>query len=274
MITPRHFQPTIRFIRYHWPVYFILYGMLVFSVLLIGVSLAADWYSFIPFSIAIMLVASYVLLASVYVAHKTIGGPGDAAADQLFEMSQTSPTDRVVCIDLGLRSSAVTMAQRLTAGKAIVIDVYNPQSNAGSALRRGRDQALKPPDDPRLDWIDGRIDLLPLPDRYVGAVFMDQILSEFQLPEERDKLLAEVFRILAPDGRLLVAERVRSRSNTLLTGPITYNLPSGEHWRNILENAGFIVRREEYLRGLVYCARADKPGLTAGVQMALELGYA
>lgn len=273
MINVRQPRRTLRHIRTHWPVYFVLYGVLVFAILFIGIGLASGWYSFVPFSLAIMLVAAYFLVASVYVAYGLNDASGSGAAEILFEMSQARPVDRVVCIDLGLRSTAVTIAQRLTTGAVTVIDIYNPQSNIGGALRRGRDLARKPADDPRLDWIDGNISLLPLPDRSAGVVFMNQILSEFWLPEERDILLEEVLRILAPEGRLLFAERVRSQSNILLTGLVTYNLPASEQWRRTLEKAGFIVRREEYPQGLLYCARADKPGLTVGKQMALNLEY-
>jgi len=273
MENSRHPRRTLQYIRTHWPLFFALYGSLVVAILLIGVGLASGWYSFIPFALAIMLVASYFLVASLYVAYQMNDAPGSTAAEILFEMSQSQPTDRVVCIDLGLRSTAVTVSQRLTTGVVTVIDIYNPQSNIGGALRRGRDLARKPLDDPRLDWIDGGIDLLPLPDRSVGAVFMNQILSEFWLPEERDLLLQEVYRILAPEGRLLVAERIRSQSNLLLTGLVTYTLPTSQQWRAILEKAGFIVRREECPHGLIYCVRADRPGLTAGKQMTLKLEY-
>lgn len=273
MANPKRPRRTLQYIRTHWPIFFALYGSLVAAILLIGVGLASGWYSFIPFSLAIMMVASYFLVSYVYIAYQLNDAPGGTAAEILFEMSQARPEDRVVCIDLGLRATAVTIAQRLTTGEVTVIDVYNPQSNIGGVLHRGRDNSRKPPDDPRANWIDGSIDMLPLPDRSAGAVFMNQILSEYWLSEERDRLLAEVLRILVPDGRLMVAERVRSRSNLLLTGPVTYSFPSHDHWRSVLEKAGFIIRREELARGLIYCVRADRPGLAAAKQMALDLEY-
>lgn len=270
MATIKHPRHTLQYIRTHWPVFFVLYGILVFAILLIGVGLASGWYSFVPFSLAMMLVASYLLVAFIYVAYRLNDAPGSNAAELLFEMSQAQPSDNIVCIDLGLRATAVTAAQRLTTGVVTVIDVYNPQSNTGAALRRGRDQARRPLDDPRLYWIDGSIDLLPLPDRSIGTVFMNQILSEFWLSEERDRLLAEVFRILIPEGRLLVAERIRSQINPMLTAPVTFTLPGSEQWHATLESAGFIVQREECPHGLLYCVRADRPGLTAGRQMRLK----
>lgn len=266
-------QRTLQHIRINWPIFLVLYGALVFAILFIGVGLAAGWYSFVPFSLALVLVAAYFLVAFVYVAYQLNDSPGGDAAEILYELSQARATDHVVCIDLGLRSTAVTIAQRFTTGVVTVIDIYNPQSNIGGTLRRRRDLARRPPDDPRLEWIDGSINLLPLPDRSVGVVFMNQILSEFWLPEERDLLLKEVLRILAPEGRLLVAERIRSQANPLLTGLVTSTLPTSRQWREILEQAGTIVRREECPQGLIYCVRADRPGLTAAKQMALKLEF-
>jgi len=195
-------RPTPRHIRTHWPIFVALYGALVAGMLLIGLSLALGWFSFIPFSLAIMLLAAYFLVALVYVAYRINDAPGGTAAEILVEMAHTQAEERVVCIDLGLRATALTMVT--------IIDVYNPQSNNGAALRRARARAYKPPDDPRLNWIDGSINLLPLPDRSVAAVFMNHILSEFWLPEERRQLLAEVLRILTPEGKLLIAEPIRA----------------------------------------------------------------
>lgn len=263
----------MRYIRTHWPLYFGLYGGLVLALLLIGLGLAGGWYAFVPFALAILIVAGYFLAATLFVAYQLNDGPGGTAADILIRLGQLRPEDHVVCIDLGLRATAVAIARHLTTGEVTVIDVYNPQSNLGGALHRARGRAGKPPSDPRLNWIDGSIDLLPLPDRSVRAVYLDQMLSEFWLPEEQERLLAEARRILIPEGRLLVAERVRAQSNLLLAGVVTYTLPSHEQWRGLLQRAGFTIQREEFPHGLLYCVRADKPSPAAARQMTLQLEY-
>ncbi|WP_374686272.1 class I SAM-dependent methyltransferase [Promineifilum sp.] len=270
--TPRLWR-TRRHIRANWPSFFALYGALVAAVLLLGLGLAAGWYSFIPFALALIMVASYFLVAALWLAYQLHDAPGGTAMDLLLEYGQPRPDDRLVCIDLGLREPAILVAQRLTTGQATVIDVYNPQSNLGGTLRRARARSRKPPPDPRLNWIDGRTGLLPLPDRSVSAVYLPHILSEFWLLEERDQLLREAWRILVPNGRLLLAERVRARSHLLLAVMITRPLPPPEQWRDLLAKADFIVQREEILRGLVYCVRADKPSPTAARQLALNLEY-
>ncbi|MBP6015886.1 MAG: methyltransferase domain-containing protein [Candidatus Promineofilum sp.] len=263
----------MRYIRTHWPVYGGLYGSLVLAVLLIGLSLALQWYSFITFSLAAMLIISYLLVAYLYRAYLLNDAPGGDAADILIDLAQSRAVDRVVCIDLGLRTTPVAIARYMTTGEVIAIDLYNPQSNTGAALHRARARARKPAPDPRLQWIDGSIELLPLPDRSVSAVYMNHILSEFWLPEEREQLLKEVFRILVPEGRLLLAEPIRAQSHLLLSGLITYGLPTPDHWRQTLVRAGFMLRKEKTARGLLYCARADKPSPTAGKQMQLNLEF-
>lgn len=264
---------TRRYIRTHWPAYFGLYAGLVLAVALLGVGLASGWYAFVPFALAIMLVIGYVLVAALWTVYQTHDGPGPKALEQLINYAQLRPDDRIVCIDLGLRQPALAIAQRLITGLVTVIDVYNPQSNPGQALRRARATARQPAADPRLDWIDGNISLLPLPDQSVRLVFMPHILSEFWLPEDRATLLAEARRVLVPEGRLLLAERNRSRGNYLLTALPTSSWPAAESWHALLVQADFRIQREDSLRGLVYCARADKPPPTEGRQMRLQLEF-
>lgn len=273
MSNKRRMQRTLRYIRARWPVYFGLYAALISLVVFIGLSMAEGWYSFVPFSLALILVVSYLLVAFFYVAYRINDAPGGSASEILFDLAQTRPADRVVCIDLGLRETAVTIAQHLTTGEVTVVDLYNPQSNINASLRRARERVGKPPVDPRLNWIDGSINLLPLPDRSVSAVYMNQILSEFWQAEERDQLLEEARRILIPEGRLLIAEPVRATTNLLLTGLVTYPLPSQEHWKNMLMEAGFVIRRQEIARGVLYCVRADKPSPSSGKQLHLKLEY-
>jgi ubiquinone/menaquinone biosynthesis C-methylase UbiE len=266
-------QQTGRYIRAHWPTFFFLYGAVVVALLLIGVGLALEWYAFVPISLAILIVAATFLLSALWVADNLNNVSGEAVAEILFRLSQIRPENQVVCIDLGLKETAVTVAQRLTAGKVTVIDVYNPQSNIGAALRRARARGPRILPDPRLTWVDGSVNLLPLPDQSTGVVFMNQILSEFWMLEERGQLLNEVRRILVPEGRIVVAERVRANSHSFLAGLVTASLPPEQQWRSLLERYGFIIQREENPQGLLYIARAVKPSPTSGKQLSLKLEY-
>lgn len=266
-------QQTGRYVRAHWPTFFFLYGAVITSLLLIGIGLFLEWYAFVPISLAILIVAAVFLLSSLWVADKLNNISGETVAEVLFRLSQTRPENNVVCIDLGQKETAVTVAQRLTSGKVTVIDVYNPQSNIDASLRRARARRPRVPSDPRLVWVDGSVNLLPLPDQSAGIVFMNQILSEFWMPEEREQLMGEVRRILVAEGQLLLAERVRASSHSFLAGLVTASLPPEHEWRSLLERHGFTIQREKNGPGLLFIARAVKPSPASGKQLTLKLEY-
>lgn len=80
MSNNRRYDRSIRYMRDRWPIFIALYGLLVMAMLFIGMGLALDWYSLIPFSLAILLVASYFLIAHAYVAYQINDAPGGTAA--------------------------------------------------------------------------------------------------------------------------------------------------------------------------------------------------
>jgi hypothetical protein len=60
--------------------------------------------------------------------------------------------------------------------------------------------------------------------------------------------------------------RLRPRSGSGLLRPPAY-------WSNLLQEAGFELRREHTLRGRTVCLRADVPSPYAGQQLALNLEF-
>ena len=82
MSVKRRFRRTLRHIRTHWPMFVALYGALVAGMLLIGLSLALGWFLFIPFSLVIMLLAAYFLVALTYVAYRINDAPGGTAVNE------------------------------------------------------------------------------------------------------------------------------------------------------------------------------------------------
>lgn len=267
------YQGTWRYVAANWPAYLLTYGAIVLALIFIGISARRGWLSFIPLALALFLILSYFLLASLWSAHQQFDPGGVRPHDVLFDMAQLSATDTFVYIGLGLRAGAVALSRRLTTGEIIVIDVYNPQWTTSHALSRGRAQAKLPPPDPRLSWRVGSIELLPLPDESMPAVILCQVASEFWQHGDRLMLLKEIHRILRPNGRLLLAERVRSQTNWLVLGPAALALPPADYWRTLLLKAGFEVRREQHLADIIACFRADKPVPSRAQQLALELDF-
>lgn len=273
MRSNRRFKGTLRAIHAHWPAYAFLYGGLILTLIVIAFSAERGWIGLILLNLAFFIVLIYFLLAALWHTYLQFDQAGLNPHHLLFDMAQLQATDTFVYIDLGLRYRALDMARRLTTGKVIVIDIYNPQWTPGRALIRQRARMPAPPPDPRISWQTGSINLLPLPDKSVTAVILCQVASEFSQKGDRQQLLKEINRILAENGRLLLAEQVRSRMNWILMGPSALALAPDTYWRNLLHQEGFRVRRETNLQGIIHCFRADKPTYTQAQQLSLSLGF-
>ena len=248
-----------------------MYIGLVLVLLVSGISLQKGWFSFVPLMLALGIVLVYFLVMTLWAAHKLYDLDGLRPYDILFDMGQIKATDNIVYVDLGLRVTPLHLRRRLTTGKIIVVDVYNPQWTTGQALVRARAQAPQPPNDPRLVWQNGRFDLLPLPDSSVPFVMLDQVLAQCWQEGDRLRLLQEAYRILTPNGRLLLAERISTQTNWLVYGPGGARFKPTDYWQEMLQQTGFIVRRQENLLGLIHCFRADKPSSSEARQLALDL---
>jgi SAM-dependent methyltransferase len=251
------YKGALRQIRIRWPTYLFFYGG--GSALLVGiaaVSLTQEWYSFVILAVAGLLVLLYFLFASLWTYH--VLHDNTDIRDALFDIGELNPQVTVVDVNLGLRSFPAALSRRLTTGTVIAIDVYNPQLAPDRVLARAHNQAEHPIPDPRLSWRDGNISLLPLPDNSVQAITIVQTVNELWQEGDRLRLLGEANRILMPGGCLLLAERVRTPFNTLITGPAGLRLKPSSYWLDLLVQSDFKESASKSLRDLILCIRVDK----------------
>lgn len=271
MVPEQRFRGTLRAIYAHWPLYAGLYGGIIIALLIIGVSAQRGWLSFIPLTLAVLMVLGYLLATRIFALFQLYDRNGLRPYDVLFDMGNIGDTDTFVLLDLGYRYGALSLLKRLTLGRIIAVDIYNPQWMPDGALVRWRERMPHAPSDPRLSWREGHFSLLPLPDRSVTAVLLSEVAGELWLKGDRLTLFQEIHRILTPNGRLLMAERTRSRANWATLDSLS--LPSSAEWQQQLTAAGFAVKSEKSLQGFITCFRADKPTTYEAQQMALRLDY-
>lgn len=263
------FRGTLRYLYAHWPTYTILYGGLLASLLLIGLAAGRGWYGLIPLALATFLIVGYFIAASLWAAYQIYDRIKPHHV--LFDLGQLRETDHFAYLGLGLREQVLDLNRRLTTGRIVVIDLYNPQWTSGSGLARLRQRAPSPINDPRLNWQIGQVTLLPLPDESVPVVILCETISAFGQAGDRLALLQEARRVLGKNGRLLITERTRSRTNWLTLGPAAIDLETADYWQQLLHQAGFQVQREQLLGDLVTCWRADKPTPARANQLRLDL---
>lgn len=257
----------------HWPQFTFGYMLMVAGLLGMAAAVQMRQFTLAWLCLCLFGITSYALMTTIWRAHMVYDRDGLRPHHALFEMSHVQPHDSFVYINLGLRQRVLELGRRLITGQAIVVDVYNPQLTSSSALTRARRRRPHPPDDPRFEWLDGSIDLLPLPNESVPVAIICQILNEFWQHGDRLALLEEVHRILPQNGRLLIAESVRSPINWLLLGPFALTLPTQRDMRRLLQQAGFVIRREDTLGDMIICYRAEKPTFSEARQLALQLDF-
>jgi SAM-dependent methyltransferase len=254
--TSRYWR-TISHLRSQWPTYLLGYGGgILLLVTLTVISIIQRWYSFVILALVGLLVLAYFLGVSLWAYHAL--HDNHSIRDTLYQMGELAPTMTVVDINLGRREFPVALSRRMTTGRIVVLDVYNPLLAPSRALARAHDAAERPVSDPRLSWRDGGISLLPLPDDSVPAVTLVQVASELWQEGDRLRLLREINRVLQPGGTLLISERVRTPINLLVSGPAGLRLSPAAYWLELVERSDFKIRQTKSIGDLIMCLRVDK----------------
>lgn len=269
MIEERRFHGLAHYFQANWPRFLRLYALAM--ILLVGIGLLAErgWWAFVPMVTAVLLLIITSLIMQGWDAYQRFDAAGIQPHHFLFELARIQPTDTFVYIDLGERQRAIDLSKRMTNGRIIVLDVYNPQWTRNKALIRWRDRLSHPPPDPRLSWRDGGFKLLPLPDSCVQSVMLCEILGEFWQAGDRLSLLKEAHRILEPQGYILLAEPCRTQINALVHGLGLLDLEPSAYWVDLLHRAGFELRNIQTPWGLLTCMRAQKPAPIRGEQLSM-----
>lgn len=276
MTQKNRFQGTQIYLAARWPTYLLGYGGgSVLALFLLLLAAGRGWWGLVLILFALLLLLAYFFGAALWAAHQLYDVRGQRPPDLLFELGRLAPTTRFAHVGLGRRRTAVQMSRRLTGGQITVVDVYNPQMAPGPAVARARIPAGSPAlpgPDPRLQWRDGHIELLPLPDACVPVVTVDRTLGELWAHGDRLLLLREIRRILVPGGKVVLAEEVRTRAALLAWGPPALRRPAPPYWRALLGEAGFRVRQEQDVKGLLHYLVAEKPHAGEMEQLTFDFG--
>jgi SAM-dependent methyltransferase len=267
------YQGTLLEIAGRWPTYLMGYGGgALLALLLVVAGSSRGLWGIVAFGLLLLLIVAYFLAASLWAAYQRFDVPGQRPADLFFELGRIVATTRFVHVGLGLRRTPQLMSRRLTSGRVTALDVYNPQEAPGAALARARYAARPAPADPRLRWLEATIKLFPLPDRSAALVTIEEAAAALWQRGDRLLLLREVYRILRPEGRLILAQPVRTKTAWLVSPLGAMRLEPAVYWRRLLGEAGFNVLRETDVRGLATYFVAERPATGEMQQLMLDLG--
>jgi SAM-dependent methyltransferase len=115
-------------------------------------------------------------------------------------------TERVLDLGCGRGMLLIAIARRLTTGRATGVDLWQTRDQSGNDAAATRCNAQRAGVGDRIDLVTGDLRALPLPNGSFDVVVSS--LAVHNIPDEPGRAWAirEAWRVLAPGGRLRLAE--------------------------------------------------------------------
>jgi len=182
--------------------------------------------------------------SNLYSATETAGLPEHAVVASLgcgnpTALATLNPGDTVLDLGSGGGIDVLLSAKRVgPTGKAYGLDMTDEML----ALARANQEKAGATN---VEFLQGHIEAIPLPDNTVDVIISNCVIN---LSGDKDKVLAEAFRVLKPGGRFAVSDVVSRRRDVPLEIRRSVELWIGcvagalheDDFRTKLETAGFV----------------------------------
>jgi len=164
---------------------------------------AFTWHGWVSW--LLLAVTLYWLFAAVSFTHTTLRGKfrvWDAELDRLG----LDGRERIVDLGCGRGAVLLLAARRLTEGRALGVDLWRAIDQSGNSEAATRANAEAEGVSDRVDLLTGDLRALPLPDACAELVLSNMALHSMPALEDRGAAVVEAYRVLAPGGRLRIAD--------------------------------------------------------------------
>lgn len=250
-----------------------LFGRLGFGLLvtagLMAVALGLGRWILVPLAVVVLFFSMYGAAGWLWATYLRYDADGEPPDQIVMRLGGIAPGDQVTVVDWGERHLAIDLSRHLSTGRLSVADIFNPQIFSHAVPARWRSVMPRAVDDPRLDWLTGTYDLLPLRDSSQDAVVLCEILSQIVQKGDQQVLLKEVYRVLRPGGRIIIIEPLGSWLNRVLLGWRARSFRSINDWIRLLQRNEFLRIKPLRVNDVVVYIRGEKLEPMQGIQLTL-----
>ena len=119
--------------------------------------------------------------------------------------------EHVLDVGTGRGLLLVGAAKRLTHGRAVGVDIWNPADLSGNSRQRTEDNLRAEAVASKCDLRDDPAQKMSFPDASFDVVLSNLCIHNISKEVERDQACAEIVRVLKPGGRALVSDYKNTR---------------------------------------------------------------
>lgn len=234
----------MRLARYNWPLYLAIMVLVAFGA---GLALSSVSFWLRIFGVVGGAIALWFGVASFTAFHLMFDRSPLTRWVWLREEFEVPPA-RCIQINAGLEETNFNVQEVFPHSQGHVLDVFDPTSMTEPALNRARSlpQSIA-------NTISANVDSLPIESQSADAIFVVLAAHEIRSREKREQLFAELRRVLAPGGKLILVEHLRNWSAFFAFGPgAMHFLPRGE-WLQLGSLHDLVVTKERWFTPFV-CA--------------------
>lgn len=244
----RPFQGVGNILRFNWPFYALaLAGAALLTAAGFAVGGRLSLLAFAALA-ALAVTTAVSLLVSAYVYD--LSG--------LYELKWldrigVEAGERMVNIHAGFDETSALLRRRYPDARWTVLDVYDPEKHTEPSIRRARRAHPPSPGDLSADTVE-----LPLPSASQAAIFLILAAHEIRDPRERHAFFAELRRILAPGGRIVLVEHLRDLRNFLAYSLGAFHFIGRGAWSTAFERAGLRLAETSRINPFITCFVLEK----------------
>lgn len=163
------------------------------------------------YRVAYWLVAPFLSVACSFLATSGIMIWGSKYGklrlrDKLIARLALRGDERVLDVGCGHGLMLLGAAKKLTTGRAVGIDLWQKEDQAGNSREATLENAAREGVAQRVDLVDGDARQMPFEDKSFDAILSSWALHNIYDAAGRRRALEEIVRVLKPGGRVLITD--------------------------------------------------------------------